>query len=116
MTSEPPQSPRYVRLQIELIAEITDEKLLKDAALVQVENDEYLEDAERAESVEAIELDPTGAVAHFIDPVELLADVPGVDLVQATWESQPVDFDPEEESWDFYEEDGEDSPDGEPHA
>ncbi|MFJ8433712.1 hypothetical protein ACIQ9P_20680 [Kitasatospora sp. NPDC094019] len=95
-------SPRYVRLSIELIAEITDEGALKAAALEQVTADEYLDDEERAQSVEAIEVDPAGSLAHFIDPVALLGDIPGVELASATWESANTDFDPEDAEWDEY--------------
>jgi hypothetical protein len=93
---------RYVRLQIELIVEIVDEKALQAAALEQVRADESLEDEERAEAITAIEIDPAGAIAHFVDPVAMLAGVPGVELAEATWESQPVDYDPENEDWDLY--------------
>ena len=93
---------RYVRLQIELIVEIVDEKELQVAALEQVRDDEFLEDEERAEAVAAIEIDPAGAIAHFVDPIAMLAGVPGVELAEATWESQPVDYDPENEDWDLY--------------
>ncbi|WP_354642091.1 hypothetical protein [Kitasatospora camelliae] len=96
-------APRYVRLTIELIAEITDEQALKAAALSQVAGDEYLDDEERAQSVEAIEVDPSGSLAHFIDPVALLGEVPGVELTSATWESATTDYDPDDESWDEYE-------------
>ncbi|GAA4862456.1 hypothetical protein [Kitasatospora terrestris] len=96
-------APRFVRLTIELIAEITDEKALKAAALSQVTEDEYLDDEERAQAVEAIEVDPSGSLAHFVDPVALLGDVPGVELASATWESATTDYDPDDESWDEYE-------------
>jgi hypothetical protein len=96
-------APRYVRLTIELIAEITDEEALKAAALSQVEADEYLDDDERAQSLEAIEVDPSGSLAHFIDPVALLGDVPGVELTSATWESATTDFDPDNETWEEHE-------------
>ncbi|MFI9782242.1 hypothetical protein ACIHEI_01860 [Kitasatospora sp. NPDC051984] len=96
-------APRYVRLTIELIAEITDEQALKAAALTQVADDEYLDDEERAQAVEAIEVDPTGSLAHFVDPVALLGDVPGVELASATWESATTDYDPDDEGWDEYE-------------
>jgi hypothetical protein len=102
MTTES-SSPRFIRLQIELIAEVTDEKALQAAALEQVQNDEYLEDEERAEAVEAINLDPSGAVAHFIDPVAMLENIPGVELAEAGWETQPVDYDPETEEWELME-------------
>ncbi|MBC3842768.1 hypothetical protein GXW82_29055 [Streptacidiphilus sp. 4-A2] len=101
MTSETTE-PRYIRLQIELIAEIVDEKALAEAALEQVRNDSFLEDEERAEAVAAIEIDPAGSIAHFVDPVAMLAGIPGVELAEATWESQPVDFDPENEDWEVY--------------
>lgn len=96
---------RFVRLQIELIVEIVDEKALQVAALEQVNADELLEDEERAEAVAAIEIDPAGAIAHFVDPVAMLEGVPGVELAEATWESQPVDYDPENEDWDLYDAD-----------
>lgn len=95
--------PRYVRLQIELIVEIADEKALQVAALEQVRADELLEDEERAEAIAAIEIDPAGAIAHFVDPVSMLDGVPGVELAEATWESQPVEYDPNNEDWDVYE-------------
>ncbi|GAA1252215.1 hypothetical protein GCM10009665_48660 [Kitasatospora nipponensis] len=100
-SAEATDAPRYVRLSIELIAEITDENALKAAALAQVQDDEYLDDEERAQSVEAIEVDPSGSLAHFIDPVALLGDVPGIELTQATWESAQTEFDPEDDSYEF---------------
>ncbi|MFF2074518.1 hypothetical protein ACFVXG_07140 [Kitasatospora sp. NPDC058162] len=103
MTStETTDAPRYVKLKIELIAEITDEGALKAAALQQVAEDEYLDDEERAQSVDAIDVDPSGSLAHFIDPVALLGDIPGVELASATWESAQTEFDPESDEWDEY--------------
>jgi hypothetical protein len=91
----------YVRLQIELIAEITDQEALRLAALEQVREDQAMEPEERDEALNAVELDPTGAVAHFVDPVEVLGGVPGVQLVQAAWETERVDYDPDDEEWDL---------------
>ncbi|WP_037608091.1 hypothetical protein [Streptacidiphilus rugosus] len=96
-------APRFIRLQIELIVEVVDEKALQAAALEQVENDEYLEDDERAEAVEAINIDPSGAIAHFVDPVAMLEGIPGVELAEAGWETQPVDYDEENEDWELSE-------------
>ncbi|MEV5972138.1 hypothetical protein [Streptomyces sp. NPDC051921] len=92
--------PRYVRVTIELVAEITDEQALKDAALAQVQDDEYMDEGERAQSVEAIDLDPSGSLAHFIDPIALLGEVPGVELASATWESARTEYDPDDETWE----------------
>ncbi|WP_200886705.1 hypothetical protein [Phaeacidiphilus oryzae] len=91
----------YVRLQIELIAEITDQEALARAAVERVRDDETMDPEERAEALQAVELDPTGAVAHFVDPVELLGDVPGVQLAQAAWETERVEYDPDDEEWDL---------------
>ncbi|AXI79207.1 hypothetical protein [Peterkaempfera bronchialis] len=95
--------PRFVRLHIELVAQITDVEALKAAALQQVQNDEYMDDDERAQAVEAVEIDPSGSLAHFVDPLKLLGEVPGIELAQATWESAHTEFDPENEDWDLYE-------------
>ncbi|MFF9193740.1 hypothetical protein ACF09L_00910 [Streptomyces sp. NPDC014779] len=95
-----PAGPRHVRVTIELIAEITDEEALRAAALEQVRDDAYMEEAERAEAVEAIGIDPSGSLAHFIDPVALLGSVPGVELAAATWESARTEYDPDEETWE----------------
>ncbi|MFC8509979.1 hypothetical protein ACFU3J_28865 [Streptomyces sp. NPDC057411] len=103
MTSTDPSeqsAPRYVRVTIELVAEITDEDALKAAALTQVQDDEYLEEDERAQAIEAIAVDPSGSLAHFIDPVALLGAVPGVELASATWESAHTEFDPDDETWE----------------
>ncbi|MEV0449396.1 hypothetical protein [Streptomyces sp. NPDC050600] len=100
-STDPTESaPRYVRVIIELVAEITDEDALKAAALTQVRDDEYLEEDERAQAIEAIDVDPSGSLAHFIDPVALLGAVPGVELASATWESAHTEFDPDDETWE----------------
>ncbi|WP_457028340.1 hypothetical protein [Kitasatospora sp. P5_F3] len=61
-----------------------------------------MDDEERTQSVEAIEVDPSGSLAHFIDPVALLGEVPGIELTSATWESAQTEFDPTDENWDEY--------------
>ncbi|MFJ3906459.1 hypothetical protein [Streptomyces sp. NPDC090025] len=96
-------APRYVRVNIELIAEITDEQALKAAALTQVKDDTYMDDEERAEALEAIDIDPSGSLAHFVDPVALLGNVPGVELASATWESAQTEYDPDDETWEEHE-------------
>jgi hypothetical protein len=98
------EQPRYVRLQIELIAQITDEAALKEAVVKQVQSDTYMDDDERAQALEAVEVDPSTALAHFIDPVQVLGEIPGVELAQASWESVHAEFDPDNEDWDLYDE------------
>jgi len=99
---------RYVRVQIEVIAEITDADALREAALRLVREDESMDEQERAESLRAVEIDPTGAVAHFVDPIELLGDVPGVRLAEASWETEQVEYDPDSEEWELYEDEFDD--------
>lgn len=94
--------PHYVRLNLELIVEITDGSAFKAAALRQVQGDEYLSEDERAQALNAVELDPPGALAHFIDPLQMLEGIPGIDLTQASWESSHTEYDPETDDWDLY--------------
>lgn len=103
MTSEISEAaPRYIRLQIEIIAEVVDEDALRSAAVTQVNADDNLEPEEREEALQAIEIDPTGAIAHFVDPVALIDAIPGVELAEAGWETEPVEYDPEAEDIEEY--------------
>ncbi len=39
-------------------------------------------------------------------PINLVSEVPGVDLAQASWSSEPIDYDPDSPEWDLDEDDG----------
>jgi hypothetical protein len=93
--------PRHVRLQVELVVEITDGDGLTAAALDQIADDAYLPDDERGHARAAVRQDEAEALAYLVDPFDLVNGIPGVELVQASWNSAHIDYDPDDEEWDF---------------
>ncbi|MFD9796750.1 hypothetical protein ACFWXK_38035 [Streptomyces sp. NPDC059070] len=100
------QTPRYVRLRVDLVLEIDDSQALTGAALERITADELLPDAERAHAESAVREDEAEALAYLVDPFDLVAQVPGVELVQASWSSEEIEYDPDDEEWELGEEDG----------
>jgi hypothetical protein len=53
--------------------------------------------------------DTAEALAHLIDPSDLVKEVPGIELTQSSWSGEHVDHDPEADGWypedDEYDED-----------
>jgi hypothetical protein len=103
-------APRFARLQVELVVQLTDRQAMVAAALDQVAGDAYMPDEERGRSVAAIREDETEALAFLVDPYDLVSGVPGVELAQASWSCGATAYDPkggDAESWAFGEdEDG----------
>ncbi|MFJ8671004.1 hypothetical protein [Streptomyces sp. NPDC093589] len=94
------ETSRFVRLHVELVMEITDAELLTGAALDRIGGDPALPDEERRQSLETVKGDPAEALAHLIDPFDLVTAVPGSELAQASWSSEEMtDYDPDAE-WD----------------
>ncbi|MFD8591462.1 hypothetical protein ACFV1B_18285 [Streptomyces sp. NPDC059637] len=109
-------TPRHIRLQVELVVEITDSGALTSAALEQVREDQYMPDDEREHAAASIDSDPAEALAYLIDPFDLVDEIPGIELAQASWQSVHTEYDPESDEWDLYEDEdpeGEAGPDGE---
>lgn len=94
-----------MRLRVELTLEITDTDQLTAAALTRIGADEFMPDDERAHARAVVREDEAEAVAYLIEPDDLLGDLPGVELAQASWSSEQVEYDPEVEEWDLDEED-----------
>ncbi|WP_030623331.1 hypothetical protein [Streptomyces sclerotialus] len=92
---------RFVRLRVELVMEVTDPDLLTGAALDGISGEEHMTDQERSYAREAVRAEPAEAVAHLIDPFDLVNDVPGVELSQASWSSEETEYDPDSEEWDL---------------
>ncbi len=65
---------RHLRLQVELVLEITDTGELRSAALDQIAGDEYLPDEEREHARDAVQRDEAEAVAYLVDPFDLVSD------------------------------------------
>ncbi|MFD3556128.1 hypothetical protein [Streptomyces goshikiensis] len=83
-----------------------DAEALTGAALEHIKADEFMPDEERGHAESAVRQDESEALAYLIDPTDLVAGIPGVELVQASWSSEPVEYDPESMEWDMDGEDG----------
>ncbi|MFD7442246.1 hypothetical protein [Streptomyces sp. NPDC059909] len=99
------ETSRYVRLHVELVLEVAEPEALTDAALERVEGDDYMPDGERAHARSTVREDSAEALAYLIDPFDLVTEVPGVELAQASWSCEQVEYDPDAEEWDLDEED-----------
>ncbi|MFE7390482.1 hypothetical protein [Streptomyces sp. NPDC057582] len=119
------ETSRFVRLRVEMVLEITDADALGGMALESIAA-EYGEPGgesaeERMHAESAVREDGAEALASLIDPFDLVAEVPGVELAQASWTSEIVDYDPEEpDAWDLDHEDegegyGDEDDDDVPH-
>lgn len=91
---------------MDLVLEVTDTTALTGAALAHIKADEFMPDEERGHAESAVGEDESEALAYLVDPTDLVAEIPGVDLTQASWSSEPVEYDPESMEWDMDEEDG----------
>ncbi|MFI2346638.1 hypothetical protein ACH492_06170 [Streptomyces sp. NPDC019443] len=100
------ETSRYVRLRVELVLEVGDPGELTGAALDRIAADEFMPDEERTHAESAVREDEAEAIAYLVDPFDLVSDVPGVELAQASWSSEQIDYDPDAEDWELDEEDG----------
>ncbi|MGC9382573.1 hypothetical protein [Streptomyces sp. MH13] len=104
-----PETSRFVRIRVELVLEVDDEEAVTGAALQSLADDADLSDAERAHAERAVTEDTAEALAHLVDPFDLVSQVPGVDLQQASWSSELIDYDPDSPEWDLGDEDGDEN-------
>ncbi|MFC5659578.1 hypothetical protein [Streptomyces nogalater] len=102
------ETSRFVRLRVELVLEVRDESEVTKAALRRVAGDSDLPEAERAHAESAVTEDTAEALAYLVDPFDLVGEVPGVELQQASWSSERIDYDPDSPEWDLDRDDGED--------
>ncbi|MFI8350329.1 hypothetical protein [Streptomyces sp. NPDC085596] len=109
------ETSRFVRLRVELVLEVLDDDELTKAALRRIATDPELPEAERAHAEGAVTEDTAEALAYLVDPFDLVREVPGVELQQASWSSERSAYDADSPEWDLDEDDGEDDdePDGE---
>lgn len=91
---------------MDLVLEVPDVDALTGAALAHIKADEFMPDEERAHAEAAVREDESEALAYLVDPTDLVAGIPGIELAQASWSSEPVEYDPESMEWDIDEEDG----------
>ncbi|WP_395574628.1 hypothetical protein [Streptomyces sp. BK79] len=101
-----PETSRFVRIRVDLVLEVDDEEAVTGAALQSIADDTDLSDAERAHAESAVTEDTAEALAYLVDPFDLVSAVPGVELQQASWSSEQIDYDPDSTEWDLDEDDG----------
>jgi hypothetical protein len=108
------ETSRYVRLRVELVIEVDDSGALTGAALERIADDEFMPDAERTHAQSAVREDDAEALAYLVDPFGLVSEVPGIELAQASWSSEEIEYDPDSDDWqlDADDDDDEDVVDG----
>ncbi|MEU6590278.1 hypothetical protein ABZ923_13855 [Streptomyces sp. NPDC046881] len=102
------ETSRFVRLRVELVLEVHDDDAVAKAALRRIAEDQELPEGERAHAEGAVTEDTAEALAYLVDPFDLVGKVPGVELQQASWSSERIDYDPDSPDWDLDEDDGPD--------
>ncbi|MHC3468145.1 hypothetical protein ACYF6T_05470 [Streptomyces sp. 7R007] len=105
------ETSRFVRLRVELVVEVEDTEALTGAALGRIAGDPELPDEERAHAESAVTEDTAEALAYLVDPFDLVSEVPGVELAQASWSSEQIDYDPDSPDWDLDDDDVEEDDD-----
>ncbi|MEU6931637.1 hypothetical protein [Streptomyces sp. NPDC046385] len=101
------ETSRFVRLRVDLVLEIDAPAALAEAAVGRIDADAFLPEEERTHARAAVAEDSAEALAYLVEPLDLLGTVPGVELVQASWSSEEIEYDPDAMEWDLDEEDGE---------
>ncbi|MGW3986679.1 hypothetical protein [Streptomyces sp. NPDC004830] len=107
-----PETSRFVRLRVDLVLEVDDADAVTKAALRRIGEDEGMPAAERTHAESAVTEDTAEALAYLVDPFDLVSQVPGVELQQASWSAERIDHDPDAQDWDLDEDDGDDGNDG----
>ncbi|MBL1105825.1 hypothetical protein JK361_14730 [Streptomyces sp. 5-8] len=100
------ETSRFVRLRVEIVLEVQDDDEVSKAALRRLAEDAELPEAERAQAEGAVTEDTAEALAYLVDPFDLVSEVPGVELQQASWSSERIDYDPDSPDWELDEDDG----------
>ena len=93
---------------MELVLEVDDADAVTKSALRRIADEAEMPAAERAHAEGAVTEDTAEALA-FVDPFDLVSQVPGIELQQASWSSERIDYDPDSPDWDLDEDDGDDS-------
>lgn len=92
--------------------EVDDAEQLGGAALARIGKDELMPDDERAHARSAVREDEAEALAYLVEPSDLVKEVPGVELAQASWTSELIDYDPDAVEWGLDEDDEDDEEEG----
>ncbi|MGI5428267.1 hypothetical protein [Streptomyces sp. CA-179760] len=106
-----PEASRFVRVRVELVLEVDDADAVTKSALRRIADadDAELPASERVHAESAVTEDTAEALAYLVDPFDLVSQVPGVELQQASWSSERIEYDPDSPDWDYDEDDDEDN-------
>lgn len=88
--------------------EVDDSEALTGAALERIADDEFMPDAERTHAQSAVSEDDAEALAYLVDPFDLVGEVPGIELAQASWSSEEIEYDPDSDDWQLDADDDDD--------
>ncbi|MDT0486110.1 hypothetical protein [Streptomyces doebereineriae] len=99
------ETSRFVRLRVELVVEVDDRDAVTRAALARIAEDPDMPGEERAHAEGAVTEDTAEALAYLVDPFDLVGGLTGVELAQASWSSEQIDYDPDSPDWDLDEDD-----------
>ncbi|MGW0768359.1 hypothetical protein [Streptomyces sp. NPDC002671] len=102
------ETAQFVRLRVELVLEVQDADEVTKAALRRLAADPEVPEEERAHAETAVTEDTAEALAYLVDPFDLVSEVPGLELQQASWSSEHIEYDPDAPDWERDEDDGED--------
>ncbi|MFE5797004.1 hypothetical protein ACFQ8C_31110 [Streptomyces sp. NPDC056503] len=105
---------RHVRLRVDIVLEIDGPAELTTAAEGRIDSDEFMPADEREHARAAVREDSAEALAYLVEPFDLVRDLPGVELVQAAWSSEEIEYDPDAMEWELDEEDGAEEDDEQP--
>ncbi|MFE6852723.1 hypothetical protein ACFVDH_18260 [Streptomyces sp. NPDC057674] len=105
------ETPRYVRLRVDVVLEIDGPAALASAAEARIDADEFMPEEERVPARAAANEDSAEALAYLVEPFDLIRDVPGIEMVQASWSSEEIEYDPDALEWDLGEETGQEEDD-----
>ena len=95
------ETSRFVRLRVELVVEVDDQDAVTRAALARIAEDPDMPADERAHAEGAVTEDTAEALAYLVDPFDLVGDLSGVELAQASWSSEQIEYDPDSPDWDL---------------
>ncbi|MFD7437906.1 hypothetical protein [Streptomyces sp. NPDC059861] len=103
-----PETAGFVRLRVELVLQIDDAEAVTRAAQRRISEDGDMPTEERVHAESTVTEDTAEALAYLVDPFDLVSEVPGIELQQASWSSEQVDYDPDSPDWDLDEDDVDD--------
>lgn len=96
---------------MELVLEVEDADAVTKAALRRIAGETDMPADERVHAENAVTEDTAEALAYLVDPFDLVGEVPGIELQQASWSSELVDYDPDSPDWDLGEDDDDEDDD-----